>query len=363
MDDPFFHTPYPQGGFFRKATPSLSPAPSSSQPKHSGCFRQTTPSISPAPSSSHPKKVVSIPIHFVGSEKAKSDSALKIQKAFRGFRVRKNVKKILAIQREVGLVEKKLQERETVELIKKDEKERLKMNESLMALLFKLDSVRSVNDSVRDCRKAAIKKAIMLQERIDSFFAAIDDQVKDSDEIASETVDTAVDEADLKQNMDDSGVERVEILQDVNNSGVVEVETPENVNDSGVVGVEIPEKVEQAEHEAWQCVGDVTTEDKSDFVELSEGGNSTKRSCDEWFVVGGDGEESKRSKKLLEKRAEDNQKLMAMVAELCDRNAAQASLISSLSQRVEQLEKAMSDSLRKKKKKNHLNSLTHTTGS
>lgn len=348
MDDPFFSTSYPQGGCFGRTRPSLSPAPSSSQPKHTGYFGRTTPSISPAPSSSQPKKVVSIPIHFVGSEKAKSDSALKIQKAFRGFRVRKNVKKILAIQREVDLVEKKLQERETVELIKKDERERLKMNESLMALLFKLDSVRSVNDSVRDCRKAAIKKAIMLQERIDSFVAAIDDQVKDSDEIASETIDTAVDEGELKENMDDSGVE---------------VETPENVNDSGVVGVAIPEKVEQAEHEAWECVGEVTTEDKSDFVESSEGGNSTKRSCDEWLVVGSDGEESKRSKKLLEKMAEDNQKLMAMVAELCDRNAAQASLISSLSQRVEQLEKAMTDSLRKKKKKNHLNSLTHTTGS
>jgi len=356
MDDHLFRTPYPHGGFLRPATPSVPPAPLSSQPK----------------------KVVSIPIQFVGSEKLKSDSALKIQKAFRGFRVRKNVKKILAIQRELDLVEKKLQERETVELIKKDDKERLKMNESLMALLFKLDSVRSVNDSVRDCRKAAIKKAIMLQERIDSFVASVDDQVKDSDEIASETIDNAIDEGELNENMHDSCSNRAEILQNVSHSGVVEVEIPETLNDSGVVGVEFPEqvndcgvvgaeipgKVEQADHEAWDCVGEVTTEEKSDFVELSEGGNSTKRSSDEWFVVGGDGEESKRSKKLLEKMAEDNQKLMAMVAELCDRNAAQASLISSLSQRVEQLEKLMNDSLRKKKKKkNHLSSLTHTTGS
>lgn len=45
------------------------------------------------------------------------------------------------------------------------------MNETLMALLFKLDSVLGVDSSVRDCRKAVIKKAIALQERVDDIVA------------------------------------------------------------------------------------------------------------------------------------------------------------------------------------------------
>ena len=50
--------------------------------------------------------------------------------------------------------------------------------------------------------------------------------------------------------------------------------------------------------------------------------------------------------------AEDNQKLMTMMEDLCKKNSLQTKLIFSLSQRVDQLEKAMNDRLRKKKKSN-----------
>ncbi|MCI64828.1 BAG family molecular chaperone regulator 5 mitochondrial-like, partial [Trifolium medium] len=42
-----------------------------------------------------PSKVVSIPVHFVGSERNRADSATKIQKFARGFLVRKSLKKML----------------------------------------------------------------------------------------------------------------------------------------------------------------------------------------------------------------------------------------------------------------------------
>ncbi|XP_011020985.1 PREDICTED: uncharacterized protein LOC105123173 [Populus euphratica] len=119
-----------------------------------------------------PKKVVSIPVRYIGSERSRSESAIKIQKVFRGFLVRKSMKKILATKRQVDEIEKRILMKETVELMRRDQKEKLKINEMLMSLLLKLDSVRGVDSGVRDCRKAVIKKAIALQETVDSIAAA-----------------------------------------------------------------------------------------------------------------------------------------------------------------------------------------------
>jgi hypothetical protein len=119
-----------------------------------------------------PKKVVSIPVRYVGSERSRSESAIKIQKVFRGFLVRKSMKKILATKRQVDEIEKRILMKETVELMRRDQKEKLKINEMLMSLLLKLDSVRGVDSGVGDCREAVIKKAIALQETVDSIAAA-----------------------------------------------------------------------------------------------------------------------------------------------------------------------------------------------
>ncbi|TYH51813.1 hypothetical protein ES332_D10G305000v1, partial [Gossypium tomentosum] len=106
-------------------------------------------------------KMVSIPVHFVGSERGRSDLAIKIQKVFRGFLVRKNVKKIMAIREQVNDIERSVSKTET----------RLKVNENLMSLLFKLDSVKGVDSCVRDFRKSVIKKTIALQEMVDAIIS------------------------------------------------------------------------------------------------------------------------------------------------------------------------------------------------
>ncbi|KAB2624984.1 BAG family molecular chaperone regulator 5 [Pyrus ussuriensis x Pyrus communis] len=85
--------------------------------------------------------------------------------------VRKSVRKIAAIRVEVGEISKRISKREAVELIRRDAKERLRVNETLMNLLLKLDSVEGVDSGVRDFRRAVIKKAIALQERVDSAVA------------------------------------------------------------------------------------------------------------------------------------------------------------------------------------------------
>lgn len=148
-----------------------------SRPRYAPSVTKTTPS----------PKVVSIPVHFVGSERSRSDSALKIQKVFRGFLARKSVKKIAAIKREVDEVEKRISKKENLESIRSDPKERLRVNETLMSLLFRLDSVRGVDSGVRDCRKSVIKKTIALQELLDAIVAgeetigAVDEEASDSD--------------------------------------------------------------------------------------------------------------------------------------------------------------------------------------
>ncbi|KAL2543386.1 BAG domain-containing protein [Abeliophyllum distichum] len=134
-------------------------------------------------------KVVQIPVHFVGSESTREASALKIQKVFRGFLVRKSVKKIKDVKVQVDGIEERLLKSEVVELIKRYEKERLKMNESLMALLFKLDSIRGVDLGVRDFRKAVIRKAIALQEKIDAAASVNSENVSEINEVDDQALE------------------------------------------------------------------------------------------------------------------------------------------------------------------------------
>ncbi|XP_047968491.1 BAG family molecular chaperone regulator 5, mitochondrial-like [Salvia hispanica] len=125
----------------------------------------------PAERSAAPK-VVRIPVQFGGSERLdRTESAVKIQKVFRGFLARKSLRKVKDVKMEVDEIEERLRRRETMELVKTDAKERLRMSESLMSLLLKLDSIRGVDLGVRGCRKAVIRKAIGLQERIDAIVA------------------------------------------------------------------------------------------------------------------------------------------------------------------------------------------------
>lgn len=115
-----------------------------------------------------PSKVVSIPVHFVGSERNKADSATKIEKVARGFLVRKSLNKMLKMKVELDEIEKKVNDEETVKMMKKEQKERIRIAETIMNLLLRLDSVRVFHCSaLRDLRKSIIKRAIVLQEFVD----------------------------------------------------------------------------------------------------------------------------------------------------------------------------------------------------
>ncbi|KAH9299148.1 hypothetical protein KI387_030830 [Taxus chinensis] len=140
-----------------------------------------------------PSNVVSIPVNFVNSSAAKSastaakqaatrkrmnetTSAVKIQAAFRGFCVRKTqpfkkLRVIMKTKAEAAEIRRRIADCHFVELIRRDEKERLKLTEFVMSLLLRLDAILGVNSFVRESRKAVTHELVNLQETIDDIIA------------------------------------------------------------------------------------------------------------------------------------------------------------------------------------------------
>ncbi|KAM7503042.1 hypothetical protein LguiB_001946 [Lonicera macranthoides] len=372
----------------------------------------------------HPKpKIKSIPVHFVGSETARPESAaLRIQKVFRGFIVRKSIKRIMAIKKQVEEIERNALEKENMELIRKDAKERLRVNETLMALIFKLDSIRG----------AVIKKAVSLQEKVDFIAASPTDETAlvspdDSDE---EAVDAAnynsaaaesLNQAQEPDHRDDEVVDaknsnsaaaesvnqarepdhRDEEVVDAENSNspvaepldqaqepdhraeeVVDAENFNSVKETaddliesgnlvdGREGCQGNEPVNEeselnlaenydemmdihdyesevnADEEEPCVIKEVTESECVEEEEKDVGVGTTKK-------LGLIEERSKEgNKQVLEKMVSDNEKMMKMMSELCERSELQTKMLSSLTKRVERLEKVFicCEKLRKKKK-------------
>uniref|UniRef100_A0A7N0UCB6 BAG domain-containing protein n=1 Tax=Kalanchoe fedtschenkoi TaxID=63787 RepID=A0A7N0UCB6_KALFE len=281
-------------------------------------------------------KVVSIPVHFVQSEQTRAASALKIQKVVRGFLVRKSVKQILAIIRDVEEMERWVVSEKVKSGI--DDKERLRASEKLMSLLLKLDSVRGINSQVRDCRKRVIKKAIALQEKVDSIPKATNSMASASVP-ANESSNAVADNPAPTSPMEEEEPKTIHCMID---DGVVDPHEQEHMTAAGADN---------------SCDGpcDNGHPEVEDPDEVQRSGDGKDVSV---LVGKGDEEEEerdrKRTRELLEKMAEDNERLVGMLAELSQRNEMQTRLLSSLTQRVELLEKALvSEKLARKKKKRH----------
>jgi len=95
-------------------------------------------------------------------------AAARIQSGYRSYRIRNLYKKISSINREANRVQSIIQRQETVDAIRSDEKERLRMNETLMALLLKLDSVPGLDPTIREARRKVSRKIVGMQEILDS---------------------------------------------------------------------------------------------------------------------------------------------------------------------------------------------------
>ncbi|KAM7503041.1 hypothetical protein LguiB_001945 [Lonicera macranthoides] len=357
----------------------------------------------------HPKpKIKSIPVHFVGSETARSESAaLRIQKVFRGFIVRKSIKRIMAIKKQVEEIERNALEKENMELIRKDAKERLRVNETLMALIFKLDSIRGLSPGIRDCRKAVIKKAVSLQERVDFIAASPLDQTMqvspDHRVVDAENFNSAAAES-LNQAQEPDHKDEDVVDAENSNSAAPGYRDEEVVDakNSNLAAAESVNQAQEADHRDDE-VADAensnsakeTANDLIEYVNFKDGregceGNApvnedselnSAENCDEMMdihdyesEVNADEEEpcvikevtesecveeeeedveDEGNKQVLETMVSENEKMMKMISELCERNELQTRMLTSLTQRVERLEKAFicCDKLRKKKNK------------
>ncbi|KAJ0677592.1 putative IQ motif, EF-hand binding, BAG domain, BAG domain superfamily [Helianthus annuus] len=304
-------------------------------------------------------EVIQIPVHFFSSKQpqkpsslsTKTAAAVKIQSLFRGFLVRKSVNKISSIRNQVCEAET------SAELIRTDVKERLRVNETLMLLLLKLDSIRGVDFGVREFRKAVINKAIAVQEILD---AVVDESVRTETKQVTDTdcmmnvdgvVDVTVDNVNVVDSVVNDTIRSVETVEidcgtvtdrvtgtdsAMNVDGVVNV----TVEDVSVVDSVVDDTIRSGETVVIDC--GIVTENATveDVKEIDV-------NCDSVEVI----DDRKRSIQLLEKLIDDNEKMTSLMTRMFERDEMQTRMINSLSRRVEQLEKTLKP--RKKKKMMH----------
>lgn len=129
--------------------------------------------------SQKPKTTVQIPITSPspaeGAREGPPDAAAaatKIQAALRGYLVRRHVASVRAADAEATRLERLLRRQETVDAVRRDERERARFSEALMAVLLRLDAVPGRYPAVRDARRAVSRRVVGLQEVFDAVVAA-----------------------------------------------------------------------------------------------------------------------------------------------------------------------------------------------
>ncbi|RZC89739.1 hypothetical protein C5167_035734 [Papaver somniferum] len=167
--------------FVSPRTPTFSTA--TTKTKTSRTDRNTTPE-------SQSIKTTEIPINSnsinetliipIPSKPPPITAIVKIQSTYRSHLICNMIKKISSVNKEADELETQIQQQETVNKIRSNEKEKLSMNEALMRLLLKLDSVRGVYEPVRELRRRVSRRIVGLQEILD---AITDERVRDSDEL------------------------------------------------------------------------------------------------------------------------------------------------------------------------------------
>ncbi|CAL9120447.1 unnamed protein product [Musa acuminata var. zebrina] len=376
MESPFFYSldPWSAAGRRRGQRDVESPFFYPADP-WSAAGRNYPPGPATVPTSN--PRVVSIPVHFVMSEEApavtkpsmappseavRSSAAVAIQRFFRGHMVRKNVSIVSQVAMKVEEIDRRV--RTEVERLRADPKERLRMGETLMSLLLRLDSVRGV----RDYRKKTIRRVIAVQDFLDSISSQI---LESSNSHCSEPLipaethqDNRDPDADLEEaeeppkggNFDgesalDANVEEASTqeCQDPDFAAADEAASQQS-QDLGVVIVQDAEaqdreRVSEASDEGFETldfIDDLEKEEAKDegFDSMHAMAEPTKDSTD----ASGTGE-------VLKKVMAESERLQGLVAALCERSAQQVSLMAGLFERVEHLERAMQRMEKNKKRR------------
>ncbi|WJX27253.1 hypothetical protein P8452_16095 [Trifolium repens] len=99
---------------------------------------------------------------------SQSNAALTIQSTYRSHRIRTLYRQISTVDSEADHLQNLIQLQDTVDSIRNNHIEKLKMNESLMKLLLKLDSIPGIDPTVREARRKVTRRIVGLQEILDS---------------------------------------------------------------------------------------------------------------------------------------------------------------------------------------------------
>lgn len=321
----------------------------------------------PCQSTSAKPKVVSIPVKFADSVKnvmrmAHSDAAIKIQKLFRGFLVRRNLKFVRKIEEELNEIELKFKRDEDMDRIVKADKERLQIGEMLMRLLFRLDSVRGV----RDYRKRIIRRVISIQEVLDSIASGNQKpEIEETRVVLTEEANTCDNQATESNNTEIMGQDVKTGSENVSDNGDVImtdfVDSSECKNH--VAAVEKLKKEESSETEVtdlgWEFLDmdedndnknekrKIDNEDDGEVQNIDDVNGKLMDSDNDYKKQKMEGEneklkeENKKMKNIMETMISENAKLKDLVAELCKSSAQQCTLMGEIVERVDNLEKTV----------------------
>ncbi|KAI4295994.1 hypothetical protein L6164_035987 [Bauhinia variegata] len=125
----------------------------------------------PDQQSNSTQRPIPIPVHL-NPQQSQSNAAVKIQSAYRAHVIRTLYRKIAAVDSEANQLQRLIQRQDTVDAIRSSELEKLRMNEALMSLLLRLDSVPGIDPTVREARRKVSRRIVGLQEILDSICEA-----------------------------------------------------------------------------------------------------------------------------------------------------------------------------------------------
>ncbi|GLJ44926.1 hypothetical protein SUGI_0945840 [Cryptomeria japonica] len=107
------------------------------------------------------------------TELSRDQAALKIQAVYRGWQVRKfkplrKLHEIAKIRHRMEELKQQIMSPEFEGELRRDDKTKVKMSETLMGLLLRLDTIQGLRPVVRDVRKSLARELVQLLEKLDT---------------------------------------------------------------------------------------------------------------------------------------------------------------------------------------------------
>ncbi|XP_048534125.1 uncharacterized protein LOC125528995 [Triticum urartu] len=341
--DPYYHSPAVDAFFAEPLVTARRRAPTQHDDGFFPGFRVSEPAARtrarPRPSSGSPKSCPDCyEVEVTGPEPdsppavprkpapSAEEAAARVQAAARGLLARRMVREVRAVERQAKAVAARVAAE--AEALREDARARIGLGEELMRLLLRLDGVRGA----REYRRRVTRRVLTLQDAVDALEAAPAVVTADAPEVqnAEEEAEDGM-EPELELPVEDNTAADPLVAETTDTAAMeVDVASPVDVvvDEAETELVAEGEKASEAEGE-WEMVatgdGDVSTGEKEPTPPKAQQQQ----------------EQAHKEKKTVTTDGLDAKKLMEMVAALCEQSAQQCTLIGSLAERVDTLERAV----------------------